>query len=95
MTAQKSEREEALEAAQRIVAVDEGEPGADDDVGYVDTVLVARALLSSSKAEGEMRAAALDALSGWRYIRMMHGDLPGVGWDRVENALTAALKEPK
>ena len=38
-----------------------------------------------------MREAALDALSGWRYIRDHHGDLYGVGWERVENALAAAL----
>lgn len=43
-------------------------------------------------AENEkLRAAAEDALSGWRYIRRHHGDLYGVGWDRVENALIAAL----
>ena len=38
-----------------------------------------------------LRNAALDALAGWRYIRQHHGDLYGVGWDRVEDALTAAL----
>jgi hypothetical protein len=38
-----------------------------------------------------LRAAAIDALAGWRYIRQVHGDLPGVGWERVENALAAAL----
>lgn len=42
-----------------------------------------------------LRAAAIDALSGWRYIRQVHGDLPGVGWDRVENALSAALSSDK
>jgi hypothetical protein len=36
-------------------------------------------------------AAAADALAGWRYIREQHGDLYGIGWDRVEQALTAAL----
>ena len=35
--------------------------------------------------------ALKDALSGWRYIRQIHGDLYGVGWDRVETKLVAAL----
>jgi hypothetical protein len=39
----------------------------------------------------QMLAAANDALSGWRYIREQHGDLYGVGWDRVEQALVAAI----
>lgn len=46
---------------------------------------------ASAARVAELRNAALDALAGWRYIRQHHGDLYGVGWDRVENALTAAL----
>lgn len=34
-----------------------------------------------------------DITSGWKYIRSMHGDLYGVGWDRAQdkadNAITA------
>lgn len=41
--------------------------------------------------ETKLQEAAQDALAGWRYIRRQHGDLPGVGWDRVETALTEAL----
>ncbi len=40
----------------------------------------------------ELEAAAADALSGWRYIRQNHGDLYGVGWDRVEGKLSKALE---
>lgn len=36
--------------------------------------------------------ALKDALAGWRYIRDHHGDLYGVGWDRVEDAAQAALQ---
>ena len=54
-----------------------------------------RASLAAATArEGRLREALEDALGGWRYIRRYHGDLPGVGWDRVENAATAALKDP-
>lgn len=42
-------------------------------------------------AAPELLDAARDALSGWHYIRRHHGDLPGVGWDRVDNALSAAI----
>jgi hypothetical protein len=43
---------------------------------------------------GRLRAAAADALSGWRYIRERYGDLDGVGWQRVEDGLRAALSAP-
>lgn len=36
--------------------------------------------------------ALTDALAGWRYIRATHGDLYGVGWDRVETRLAQAIK---
>jgi hypothetical protein len=105
-TAQKGEREEALvpcpfcgAAAREFMWP--GHAGCSDKKcgAFAANMPIAqwnaRALLSSSASEGEMREALADALSGWRYIRKMHGDLPGVGWDRVENALSAALKEPK
>ncbi len=45
------------------------------------------------KRVAELEDAAKDALSGWRYIRQNHGDLYGVGWDRVEDKLSKALEE--
>ena len=36
-------------------------------------------------------AAAKDMRSGWEYIRDTHGDLYGVGWDRAQDAIDAAL----
>jgi hypothetical protein len=35
--------------------------------------------------------ALKDMLSGWRYIREVHGDLYGVGWDRAQKAAEKAL----
>ena len=35
--------------------------------------------------------ALKDALSGWKYIREVHGDLYGVGWERVEKRLANAI----
>lgn len=35
--------------------------------------------------------ALKDLLSGWRYIRDVHGDLYGVGWDRAQDKATAVL----
>ena len=35
-----------IAAALRIVAIDEGAPGADDEIDYLDAVAVARALLA-------------------------------------------------
>ncbi len=52
--------------------------------------LAAKALAYRARAE-RLEAAAADALAGWRYIRAQHGDLYGVGWDRVEQALVDAI----
>ena len=41
----------------------------------------------------EVRDALMDALAGWKYIRHSHGDLYGVGWDRVEEKLEAILRK--
>lgn len=43
----------------------------------------------------ELLAALEDMLSGWRYIREVHGDLYGVAWDRVETAYRTAIKRAK
>jgi len=39
----------------------------------------------------ELRNALMDLLTGWRYIRHVHGDLSGVGWDRCEDSASKAL----
>jgi hypothetical protein len=59
MTAQKGEREEALKAARRIDVFDPTFPNYEewDDALIGDARTVARALLSSSKAEQGMREA--------------------------------------
>lgn len=46
-------------------------------------------------AAPDLKDAAADALAGWRYIRANYGDLYGVGWDRVEEALAAALAKAR
>ena len=42
-------------------------------------------------AAPDMYVALMDARSALRYIRESHGDLYGVGFDRVEKKSTAAL----
>ena len=37
--------------------------------------------------DDELRLTLCDALAGWKYIREAHGDLYGVGWDRVQDRL--------
>ena len=41
----------------------------------------------------EILDALQDALSGWIYIRQNHGDLYGVGWDRVQDKIEVILKK--
>ncbi len=43
----------------------------------------------------EARKALQDMLSGWRYIRKVHGDLYGVGWDRAQAKAEKALEGAK
>lgn len=53
--------DDALEAARRIVATDEGWPGANDEIDYLDAVVAARGLIccTSKKSPG---------LSLWRAV---------------------------
>ncbi len=61
------------------------------DASNVREVIEAYRRLSGGGNVVELKAAATDAYYGWKYIREHHGDLYGVGWDRVQNALHAAL----
>lgn len=40
---------------------------------------------------GELAKALRDMHGGWKYIRDVHGDLYGVGWDRCDESAAAAL----
>ena len=58
--------------------------------------------IEESAANARLIAAApklLEALgdmtSGWCYIRKVHGDLTGVGWDRAEDAARAAIAKAR
>ena len=39
----------------------------------------------------ELLEAVRDMLSGWKYIREVHGDLYGVGWDRAQKKAEDAI----
>ena len=41
----------------------------------------------------ELHLTLCDDLSGWKYIRETHGDLYGVGWDRVQARLEKQIEE--
>lgn len=59
----------------------------------VEQVLALRDEAIKVEEQRDQLAEALsDMLSGWRYVREMHGDLYGVGWDRAEDKARAALK---
>lgn len=55
-----------------------------------------RRLHAAREADREAMRMALEALedmnNGWKYIRSMHGDLYGVGWDRAQDKADAAIK---
>lgn len=50
---------------------------------------------SRIEADEALMPILLDALeditNGWKYIRRMHGDLYGVGWDRAQDKADAAI----
>ena len=53
-----------------------------------------QAALNSVKAERDAALAALkDCASGLRYIREVHGELYGVGFDRALDAADSVLKQ--
>ena len=53
--------------------------------GMIRRLAETEAKLSSAEATiKSLRDALADALAGFRYIRQSHGDLYGVGWDRIE-----------
>lgn len=57
-------------------------------------VAVARPTLTDDRATIQRLAEALkDAMSGLRYILERYGELDGVGWQRVEEKGSAALRE--
>ena len=83
-----------LERVKTSLAVLGWAPGDKDWDALLNAAInTARATLPDTRdAEiARLRAALEDALAGWRYIRKHHGDLHGVGWDRVETAARAAL----
>lgn len=65
-------------------------PGAIDNADLDGMYFAMAEAITSVRA---LESAAKDALSGWRYIRARYGDLSGVGWDRVEQALAAATRD--
>lgn len=54
-----------------------------------------RELLKAREERDEAREALRDMLSGWKYIRQVHGDLYGVGWDRAQIKAETALEGTK
>ena len=79
------------EAATALLEATERHVFGDECRAERDAMRAALTLQSASpRPTGDVEAMT-DALSGWRYIRQHHGDLYGVGWDRVETALAAAL----
>jgi hypothetical protein len=51
----------------------------------------APALLSAARENLRLREALEDAVSGLQYIRLTHGELSGVGFDRVFRKYDSAL----
>lgn len=81
----------ARDAAEAKLAEVEKERDSAKGVG-ITAIEVAEAHIATLTAQVEaMRGALTDMWAGWRYIRMTHGDLPGVGWDRCDQKARAAL----
>lgn len=51
--------------------------------------------LAEDEGRKKLVEALEDILSGWKYIRRMHGDLGGVGWDRAQTLAEQALAAAK
>ena len=64
-------------------------------VAIIPSAEDAEHIMRLRQGNDELREAMKDMLSGWKYIRQVHGDLYGVGWDRAQGKAEAALAEPK
>lgn len=51
-------------------------------------------LRSIAHERNALKSALTDMLAGWKYIRLTHGDLYGVGWNRCQDAAETALAPP-
>ena len=49
--------------------------------------------ISEHNYKSELLEALKDMLSGWKYIREVYGDLPGVEWDRAQRAALEAIRK--
>ena len=88
------QRDDALAESIRWMSIAEGR-GRTDDEEENDTQaeLAAWELLKEATEQRDRLAEALqDMLSGWEYIRLQHGYLHGVGWDRAQNKAEHALQ---
>lgn len=83
----------SLHEAYQAVTGATGEPGNwNGAVPIIAAIGALRARAEKAEAALEEAVGALnDALAGWRYIRCHHGDLYGVGWDRVQEAAERAI----
>lgn len=44
-------------------------------------------------AAPDLLNALQDMLSGWKYIREVHGDLYGIGWDRAQESAIKTIEK--
>ena len=80
-----NEQPEALRLADEL----DGIPLADMTEALADDA--AAELRRLHEVNQELLAALRDMLAGWIYIRQMHGDLYGVGWDRAQGKAESAI----
>jgi hypothetical protein len=102
LTAVTEQRDEAQEQLAKIEIVMRAELGGHPDselwgeAGLIAaTMRCVDALGEVTEQRDEAREALRDMLSGWRYIRQVHGDLYGVGWDRSQTKAEKALEDAK
>lgn len=92
-----SARDESRENARRIVACVNACAGISnpDDYEFSRVLTLAdeqrATCLKYEQQRDELLEALKDMNAGWKYIRQMHGDLYGVGWDRAQDKADAAI----
>jgi len=98
-----STRWKVIESHRRIgIECDEGwqvahwiAPGIDQKAAIARIVAAVNQHEALVTQRDELLAACEDLLSGWKYIRQVHGDLYGVGWDRAQQAGETAVANAK
>ena len=93
LAAMTEQRDDAMEYADKLAeGLPDGMLPKDVEVLREANLGLATNIAAVIEQRDRLAEALRDMLSGWKYIRLQHGYLHGVGWDRAQNKAEQALQ---